>query len=93
MSEASLTARILAWLRGNGFLAWKYHGSVFGVNGMPDIHAVRDGRFYCFEVKTAKGRLTKLQERKLAELAAAGAVCGVVRSLDDVQRLIEENSL
>jgi Holliday junction resolvase len=55
---------------------------------MPDVFAVRDGRLYCFEVKTAKGKTTKLQDRKLAELAAAGAIVGVVRSVDDVKRLV-----
>lgn len=88
MAETALTGRILRYLASEGFYAWKVHGGPYSQRGMPDIMACRDGRLYCFEVKVQGNKATKLQRKRLAQFAAAGAVCGVVYSLEEVQALI-----
>lgn len=79
--EARLQVRIVKALRAHGIPAWRIRP--LGLAGWPDIYAIRDGRAVHLEVKIPGGRATKLQERRLEELSAAGAVVGVVSSVDE----------
>ena len=69
---------------------WKEHGGQFGTAGIPDLIACIGGRFYAFEVKTPKGKVTKLQEATIRKIRKAGGVAAVVHSVDDVKKLLEE---
>lgn len=96
MKESTVVKNILKYLRAVGFYAYKTHGGPMQKAGLPDIIAIRDGRYYAFEVKspTAKGKAgeaTKLQEKVIRDLRAHGAVAGVVRSETDVVDLIESD--
>ena len=69
--------------------AWKEHGGMYGTAGIPDIIACVDGRFYAFEVKTETGKPTKLQEATIRKILKAGGVAVIVRSVNEVQAVIE----
>jgi hypothetical protein len=57
-------------------------------SGMPDVIAVKDGRWLLLEVKTSTGRLSESQRdfHKMAETYAVKV--HVVRSIDDVEAVI-----
>ena len=61
-----------------------------GTAGIPDIIACIGGRFFAFEVKTESGRVTKLQEATIRKILAAGGIASVVRSVAEVQAVIED---
>ena len=71
-SEQDIQKRCLKYLRDKGFLAWKQPSQGLRVNGgkrakarggstvgHPDIMALKDGTFYCIEVKKPKGKIEK----------------------------------
>lgn len=89
-SEAAITAKIKSYLKANGFMVRKQHGGPYS-SGWPDLDAVKDGQYYAFEVKNEKGVASKLQLVKIRDLKKHGAVAGVVRSVEETERLIEEN--
>lgn len=68
---------------------WKEHGGMYGTAGIPDIIACVKGRFLAFEVKTDTGRATALQESVIRKIKEAGGTAAVVRSADEVRRIIE----
>ncbi len=90
MLEKDIVAAIMKYLRTlpNCF-CWKEHGGMYGTAGIPDIIACVDGRFYGFEVKTATGRPTALQEATIRKILAAGGEAYVVRSVDEVRSILE----
>ena len=61
--------------------------------GVPDILICKDGKFIAFEVKTDKGKTTKLQDHNLKEIVKAGGSSYIVRSVEDVKSIIEEDVL
>lgn len=89
MKEKHIVNSILRFLKTvpNCF-CWKEHGDMYGSSGIPDIIACIDGHFYGFEVKTLTGAPTKLQESVIRKITSAGGTALVVRSLEDVKRII-----
>jgi hypothetical protein len=89
MLEKDITNSILRYLKtvSNCFF-WKEHGGMYGTAGIPDIVACIGGRFMAFEVKTEKGKLTKLQEETIKKILAAGGMAFVVRTVDEVQAIL-----
>lgn len=69
--------------------AQKMHGSVFMDAGTPDIIGVHKGLAFAFEAKRPGGKATKAQTVMLARWRAAGAITGVVHSVDEVKELLE----
>jgi hypothetical protein len=62
----------------------------FGEPGLPDIIGIMaNGRFLGLECKRPSGVISKPQAEFVAMADGCGAVCGVVRSIDDVQKLLE----
>jgi hypothetical protein len=60
----------------------------FGEKGSPDVIGyLPDGRFMGLEVKKPSGCATPEQSEFIALATASGALCGVVRSVDDVMAL------
>ena len=91
MLEKDITLAIMRFLKSvPGCFCFKEHGGMYGTTGLPDIICCVNGRFVGLEVKTATGRLTKLQEVTLAKINAAGGLGVVVRSVDEVKTIIEE---
>lgn len=68
---------------------WKEHGGMYGTAGIPDIICCYRGRFYGFEVKTETGRPTELQKATIRKINRAGGTAAIVRSVDDVRRILE----
>lgn len=65
------------------------HGSPFSERGTPDVIGCINGRLVAFECKRdAKERLEKIQEWRLCEWIAAGAVVGGVSDLWHVQMIL-----
>ena len=89
MKESDIVKAIMKYLKTvPGCFCWKEHGGMYGTAGIPDIIACINGRFFGFEVKTADGKPTKLQETTIRKILAAGGTALVVRSVDEVRTLI-----
>ena len=91
MKESYIVKAVLKHLKSvPGCFCWKEHGGMYGTAGIPDIIACIGGRFFAFEVKTESGRVTKLQEATIRKILAAGGIASVVRSVAEVQAVIED---
>lgn len=59
--------------------------------GHPDLYAVRNGKIYYIEVKTPTGKVSAEQEHFIATMRDRyGCVAGVVRSVEDAERLVND---
>lgn len=99
--EAPILAAITQMLRSHPLVATveRRHVGAFtsqeryirvGRRGDPDITGIlKGGRAYAIEVKAERGRVSEVQSARLLELAEAGAVTGVARSVEDARRIIE----
>ncbi len=57
--------------------------------GVPDLCVVlRDGQCFFLEVKTPRGRLSEAQKKWHSQAQALGIHVVVVRSLDDVEKIL-----
>ncbi|MFI5401339.1 MAG: VRR-NUC domain-containing protein [Planctomycetota bacterium] len=94
MTESSLKSAILKRLkREPRWCGFSVHAAGASLNGLPDIvgcWSVRGsyGRCVCIEVKTATGRLSKIQGFRLARFTAVGALVVVARSVRDVEEAL-----
>lgn len=92
MNEASVINGIQRFLKTvPRCFAWKTHGGVYGTAGIPDIIACVDGRFFAFEVKTASGKATPLQQATIRKILAAGGTALVARSVDEVRDALRDS--
>lgn len=88
--ESIIVRDILKYLNSlPGCFAWKEHGGMYGTAGIPDIICCYQGKFIAFEVKGPQGKPTKLQEKTIRDIQAAGGQAYVVRSVSEVQRIME----
>lgn len=63
----------------------------FGKRGAPDIIGCAfDGRMIGIEVKTGRTTLTPDQRAFIEELRTRGAIAGVIRSLDDLEEILQD---
>lgn len=87
--ERDIVRAILRYLKSlPECFCWKEHGGIYGTAGIPDIICSYRGKFVAFEVKTEKGRPTKLQEATIKKILASGGTALVVRSVDEVRAVI-----
>lgn len=90
MAEKDIVNAILKYLKTvPQCFAWKEHGGMYGTAGIPDIIVCIGGRFVAFEVKTDKGKLTKLQEITIEKIQAAGGMAVMVTSVEQVENIIK----
>lgn len=90
MRESTIQSRMLQWLNQQPTIwAYKAQASAYTGRGVPDIIACVGGVFMAFEVKTATGKTTALQDNALRAINAAGGTAHVVRSLDEVKTLVQ----
>ena len=61
---------------------------MYGTAGIPDIIACINGKFYAFEVKTAIGKTTALQDATIRKIISCGGHAYVVRSVDEVKTIL-----
>ena len=69
---------------------YKIHGGPYQEAGIPDIVGVYKGQFCAFEVKRPAKRdnVTLNQQYQLDRLKAAGAITGVVTSVEEVKKIM-----
>lgn len=61
-------------------------------DGTPDIHHTERGKSFYFEVKrTEEDKPRKTQRLRMKKLRKAGAVCKVVRSVDEVVYILSKH--
>lgn len=90
MKENDIVKAILKYLKTVPHcFAWKEHGGMYGIAGIPDIIACISGRFIAFEVKTEIGKTTALQDATIRKINAAGGTAVVVRSVAEVRNIVE----
>tara|TARA_R110000744_G_scaffold112145_7_gene210374 strand:+ start:100 stop:369 length:270 start_codon:yes stop_codon:yes gene_type:complete len=87
MLEKTIQSKIVAFLKQKHYIVRKLDSS--SSVGWPDLIAIApSGRVYFFEVKTATGKLSKLQTRTLDQLKRNKANAYVVRSTEEVGAII-----
>ena len=90
MVEKDITNAILKYLKTvPDCFCWKEHGGMYGTAGLPDIICCIKGRFVAFEVKTEKGKLTKLQEITIQRIQRAKGEAYKVTSRDEVKSILK----
>ena len=93
-SEKAIVNSIQRYLNGlPRCVARKRWGGGYGLAGEPDIDACLRGRSLQLEVKRPGKQPTKLQQKRLAEWSAAGAIVGVVHAVDEVRSLLAQENL
>lgn len=101
--EQDILNQCLAWLRLQGWFAWRNntgarkigkHFVRWGVPGSADILALRNGVFLSLEIKRPGSRTHKVrkaqQEQWADEVRRHGGLALTVRSLDELRQLLEE---
>ena len=87
--EKSFENKIKDFFKQRGAWYLKYWaGAKYTKEGIPDIMACIDGRFYGIEVKAKKGRPSLLQLINLKKVRAAGGI-GILMYPDDFEYFIE----
>lgn len=97
MLERDIVKRIINYINKNkkwsGY-AWKNHGGLYSVKGLPDIMAVikKDDKsfFLCFEVKQVGNKPTDIQIAMIRKFQNLGVISKVVTSLEEVMSVIDE---
>ncbi len=87
MTEAAIEDYLTAYASKRGCLCLKL--ALVGQRGWPDRTLITPfGRVMCVEVKTPEGKLTKQQRRWIDRLKVRGVPVHVVRSNEDVIRVV-----
>src|SRR5574342_1099523 len=92
-AESNLYAAVRRYLdglkRAGEPIEWrKVHGSATQRRGEPDLDICYGGVCVKIELKTEKGKLTKLQEHRLAQWKKALAMTAVVRSVGELKDVL-----
>ena len=92
MLESAVQSKIIKWLESEGhYVARVLKASK---SGTPDLLACVDGKFVALEVKRPSGGVVSpLQKHHIEKINGAGGVAGVVRSVKDVEDLINDRNL
>ena len=88
MTESKIQAKIMLYLKAcPDTYAFKVMKA--STNGVPDIIACVQGKFIALEVKSEKGRPSKLQIVAQRRIKEAGGESYIVRSVEEVQEIIQ----
>lgn len=88
MKESDIQKKIIDYLHSLGAYTVKVIQA--NKNGVPDILVSLNGKFIGLEVKTEKGIPSALQLRNIKQIKRTGGIAGIVRSVDDVKNLLNE---
>lgn len=88
MKEKEIENKIKAYLKSKDIFYFKEHGGAYGTAGIPDLICCVKGKFVGLEVKTSTGKVSALQEVMLRRIRKANGIAEIVRSVDDVKRVI-----
>lgn len=89
--EGKIQKKITDHLKKDGWFVTKLMQT--STNGIPDVLAVKGTKTLWVEVKTATGRLSKLQEYRIDELRRFGQKVCVAYSYNDFKHYYETNSI
>ena len=90
MNETALVQKIKQYLATlPECFFWKEHGGQYGTAGIPDIIVCYKGRFLALEAKVGRNKPTCLQAATIQQIRRAGGIAEVVRSVADVQKVME----
>lgn len=87
MRESQIQTKIIKYLNGIG--AYSIKTITTNKNGCPDVICCLNGKFIALEVKADKGIVSKLQEHSIKQIKNSGGIAEVVRSVDEVKKIIE----
>jgi Holliday junction resolvase len=76
--EVKVKQRVTALLKAAGAYYFYPVTGGYGSSGVPDIVVCHNGRFIGIECKAGKNKPTKLQEKNLRDIAAAGGTALVI---------------
>jgi len=72
---------------------WKAAAGPYSRQGIPDVCAIIDGRFYGFEIKRPFiGELSKIQEETIKAIRAAGGAAAVVSFPEQAKKVIDNGT-
>lgn len=86
--ESDIQAAIMDYLKWTGWYVIRHHQTLGSHKGLCDLQAIKKGRTLYIEVKTAKGQLSKPQEKFRDAIEAHGGEYVLARSLEDVWEAI-----
>jgi hypothetical protein len=89
-AESGLKRTIREFLQWNHWYVAMVQGGPFGTPGISDLIAVRGGRTLFLEVKTPTGTLSAAQIEFGGEVKTQGGEYYVVRSIEDVEKIIKD---
>ncbi len=101
-TEHQIQKAILDYLKARKILAWRQNAGGFvikegnktryiktGIAGLPDIAVMLPyGIMLFLEVKNEKGKLSEKQKEFFEKARELGHYCEVVRSIDDVEKIL-----
>ena len=89
--ETSLKSAVKDLLAIKGIFSFPIHQSLGSYPGLPDRVMHRNGRVEYIEVKREKGKLSSAQVVFQEQCHADGIPYHVVRNVDDIIRIVEED--
>lgn len=87
MKESQLQTKVMRCLHSKGIYARKIHDTY--LSGFPDVICVIGGKAVFFELKSDKGKLSKIQEVEREKIQKACGLFFVIRSIDELKIAIE----
>lgn len=86
--ETQVKIKIIKHLKKNypGIWYWKISDKFY--SGIPDLLVIYKGRHIFFELKTVKGKATKLQLYTIEQIRQAGGEAYVVRTPKEVDQVL-----
>lgn len=88
MREKDLLAQIKDYLNIRGIFWWRNHQSLGSQKGIPDLMCLYQGKFYAFELKGMRGKLSWEQKWFLDEINKNGGIAKEVRNLEEIMDLL-----
>lgn len=97
--ENIVKRKITKWLKDTwpDIFIFKYPAGMFGSTGIADLIMSINGLFVAIEVKTPKGKVTKLQMKSLKEVQKSGGIAVLIygydiAKLEKLKAIIDERS-
>lgn len=87
--EGDLKSRIRSYLTSKGIYWANIQAGPGSKPGDPDIVMCLDGRFVGIEAKARKGVQSDIQKKRQREIEETKGRYYIVRSMDDIKRIIE----
>lgn len=87
--ESKLSRQIMEMIRARGGFCFKVHGGPLTMNGVPDICGVYEGKSIWLETKMPGGVVSQIQRVRHAQIAMAGGLICIPRSLDEARKWLE----